>query len=173
KVAENGVTEEELEKVKTSIWVALIHSRETCTSLASLLGEEQVFGGDANRANEAWKKVQKLTPYDIQAIAKKYCNPAASATVVYLPDPTRKNQRAAAASQNAKADEVKAAGVAPSTEPSVPRATKVPEGYPTNPPFSRDTLKVTFNKGEETNVDGVKVIVMQDHRLPLVNWNLI
>ena len=173
KVAADGVTDEELEKVKTSIWVGLIHSRETCTSLAATLGEEQVFGGDANRANEAWKKVQKLTTADIQAIAKKYLKPEAATTVVYLPDPTRKNQRAAAASQNAKADEVKNAGVAPSTEPIVSRVTTFPDGYPTKAPFNNQALKATFEKGTETDVNGVKVIVLSDHRLPLVNWSLI
>src|SRR5205807_2485519 len=35
KVAADGVSDQELEKVKTSIWVGLIHARETCTSLAA------------------------------------------------------------------------------------------------------------------------------------------
>ena len=174
KVADEGVTDEELEKVKTSTWVGLIHARETCTSLAALVGEEQVFGGDANRANEAWKKIQKLTPADIQAIAKKYLKPEASTTVVYLPDPTGVHQRTTT-NANAKADEVKTAGVAPSTEPIEPRVTasQFPKDYPTKPPLNDQTLKVTFEKGTETDVNGVKVIVMSDHRLPLVNWQLI
>jgi zinc protease len=174
KIADNGVTDEELEKVKTSVWVGLIHARETCTSLAALVGEEQVFGGDANRANEAWPKIQKLTAADIQAIAKKYCKPEASTTVIYLPDPTGKHQRELA-NANAKATEVKTAGVAPSTQPIEPRvsADQFPKDYPTKPPFNNSPIKVTFEKGTETDVNGVKVIVMPDHRLPLVNWQLI
>src|SRR5207249_3740411 len=171
-VVDHGVSEQELEKVKTSVWVGLIHARETCTSLAALLGEEQVFGGDANRANEAWRKIQKLTTTDIQAIAKKYIKPEAATTVLYLPDPTGIHQKETA-SANEKANEVKTAGVAPSTEPIQPRAASFPENYPTKPPLNNESLKVTFEKGTETNVNGVKVIVMSDHRLPLVNWQLI
>jgi zinc protease len=173
KVVDKGVTDEELEKVKTSTWVGLIHARETCVNLASLLGEEQVFGGDANRANEAWKKYQAITTADIQAIAKKYLNPAASTTVVYIPDPQHKMERVSPASQIAKAEEVKNADVAPSTEPITPRVTKFPEGYPTEPPFNTSVTKATFEKGKEFNVNGVNVIVMTDHRLPLVNWTLV
>ena len=33
-------------------------------------------------------------------------------------------------------------------------------------------LRPAFEKGTETMVDGVKVIVMPDHRLPIVSWNL-
>src|SRR5262249_8039946 len=146
---------------------------ETCTNLAQLLGEEQVFGGDANRANQDWPKIEKLTPADIQACAKKYLQKEASTTVVYIPDPTRKNQRLAAASQNAKADEGKNAGVTSRTQPTEPRVKEFPPGYPTKPPFNNQPIKVTFNKGEESDVNGVKVIVMTDHRLPLVNWQLI
>jgi zinc protease len=173
KIVDKGVSDEELNKVKTSTWVGLIHARETATNLAALVGEEQVFGGDANRANEAWKQIEKLTTADIQNVAKKYLKASASTTVVYLPDPTRKNQRAAAASQNAKADEVKNAGVTPSSQPIEQRVKEFPPGYPTHPPFNNQPLKATFNKGEETSVNGVKVIVMSDHRLPLVNWSLI
>jgi zinc protease len=174
KVADQGVTEEELEKVKTSTWVSLIHARETCTSLAALVGEEQVFGGDANRANEAWKKFQAITPADIQAIAKKYLDAKASTTVVYLPDPTGVHQRATA-NANAKADEMKNAGVTPSTETVKPRVSEsqFPKDYPTKPPLNNESIKVTFEKGTETEANGVKVIVMSDHRLPLVNWQLI
>jgi zinc protease len=174
KLVDQGVSDQELEKVKTSVWVGLIHARETCTSLAALLGEEQVFGGDANRANEEWRKIQKLTTADIQAVAKKYLKPEASTTVIYFPDPTGKHQHELA-NANEKASEVKTAAVAPSTEPIKPRVaeTQFPKDYPTKPPLNDQTLKVTFEKGTETDVNGVQVIVMADHRLPLVNWQLI
>jgi zinc protease len=176
-VAETGVTPEELEKVRTQTRQSLIRGRETCTQIASQLAEEEVFGGDANRVNEQLAKVNALTPADIQAVAKKYLQPQRLTVVQYRPDPTGTNARKAAATQvaqmSAKADETKNAGVVPSTEPVQPRVEKFPDGYPTQPPFNAEAIKVTFNKGVEADVNGVKVITLSDKHLPLVSVSLI
>src|SRR5439155_2907072 len=74
-VAEKGVTQDELDKVKTQQREGLIRNRQTCTQVGTQLGDEEVFGGDANRVNEALPKMMAVTPADIQAMAKKYSKP--------------------------------------------------------------------------------------------------
>jgi zinc protease len=59
----------------------------------------------------------------------------------------------------------------PATLPA-PRVTDFPADYPKAPPMHRDIIAATFDRGEEFNVNGVRVIVIKDDRLPLVNWTL-
>src|SRR5262249_27372747 len=124
-VAEKGVTQEELDKVRTQSREARIRRRETCTQIATQLGEEEVFGGNADRVNTEMAKYDALTPADIQAAARKYLRPAHLTIVQYRPDPTGINARKAAATQAAeiaaKADQVKNAAVVASKEVVAPR----------------------------------------------------
>src|SRR5215212_7725315 len=62
----------------------------------------------------------------------------------------------------------------PSTEPIKPRVSQeqFPKDYPTTAPSADPKKAPEFAKGTESNISGVKVIVMPDHRLPLVNWSL-
>ena len=68
------------------------------------------------------------------------------------------------------------ATTAPATRPATaPAASAVdfPPNYPTTPPVSDETISATFEKGTEVAVGPVRVIVLPDHRLPLVDWALV
>ncbi len=52
------------------------------------------------------------------------------------------------------------------------RTVVFPDGYRATPPLSDSVIAAKFAKGTETTIDGVRVIVMPDHRLPLVFWDL-
>ena len=166
-VIEKGISAEELEKARTQARIALIRGRETATEIATQLGEEAVFGGDANRVNTALDRLMAVKAEDVQAVAKKYFQPQRATTLQYIPDPTGKAARAAAQ----EAAQLAAAPVAPGA-PVQPRAVKFPENYPQRPPMAQVGGKVEFAKGTEFNAHGVRVIVMPDSRLPLVNWAL-
>jgi hypothetical protein len=60
----NGVSPEELDKAKTQARLGLIRGRDTDEQIATALGEEAVFAGDANRVNTEWAKIQQLTRDD-------------------------------------------------------------------------------------------------------------
>ena len=60
-VRDKGVNEDELNKAKTQVKVALVRERETAEKLASQLGEEAMFGGDPNRVNTQLEKLEKVT----------------------------------------------------------------------------------------------------------------
>jgi zinc protease len=170
-VVEKGVTAEELEKAKTQQRVAIIEGRQTCTSLAAQLGDEAVFGGDANRVNTALAKINAVTVDDVKALAKKYLQPRRATILRVKPDPTGAAARAEAGAGGA-AKAAAEAPVKPPTREAQARVVHFPPDYPTGPMMGKALANPKFQKGEETTINGVKVIVMSDHRLPLVDWNL-
>jgi zinc protease len=163
-VVEKGVTNGELDKAKLEERIALVNNRETATNVAAALGEEELFGGDANRVNTALEKINAVTTMEIQAVARIYLAKNKSTMLRVKPDPLGKEQRAAT-TQNPPA---------PAAPPPVAQAREVkfPEGYPAKPPIADARLKASFAKGTESVVNGVKVIVMPDSRLPIVSWGL-
>jgi len=176
-LAEKPVTAEELDRVKTQERVAIINDRETCTQVATALGESAVFGQDPTRVNTQLAKLDAVTPEMIQAVAKKYLTPDRLTIVEYVPDPLNRAGRAAAAqaaaTQAAKATLLAQAAVVQSDIPIEPRVKDFPPGYPDRPPIDDARQKAVYDKGTEMTVDGIKVIVLHDGRLPLINWNLI
>ena len=167
-VREKGVTEEELKKAKTQWRVALAHERETAEKLASQVGDEAMFGGDPNRVNTQMDKMEKITVAEIKAMAEKYLQPQRATDLLVKPDPLGKDARAAAS----QADAAINAPVVPASKPIEARVVKFPEGYPDHAPLAKGAAAPEFKKGTEVEVNGVKVIVMTDNRLPLVSWNL-
>jgi zinc protease len=163
---EKGVTAEELEKVKTQARIALIRGRQTAENIGSQFGSESLFAGDAARVNTALVKLEAVTPADIQAVAKKYLTPTQATILRVTPDPLGIAARAAATQPAAPVAESIASNPVP------PREVKFPADWPAHPPMNEQVVKAKFAKGTESTIDGVKVIVMPDNRLPLVNWSL-
>ena len=168
-VVSNGVTQQELDKVRTGQRIAIIRGRETAFNVAGQLAEAEVFGGDAGLVNRRVERLEKLTPADVQAVAQKYLAMSALTVIRYTPDPL--GQKSAKIED--KAEGMKTAAVVDDGRVVEPRAISFPENHPTRPPINGETVKVNFNTGEEFQVNGVKVVVMTDRRLPLVNWSLV
>ena len=170
-VVANGVSDEEVAKARTLRRVEVIHNRLTAENLATQLGEEAMFGGDPSRVNRELAKIDAVTAADIKAIAAKYLQPDGCTTVRMVPDPLGIEARKAATMAVAELSK-KDAPVAPSTEPIQARVVQFPGGYPAQPPMADPRSAAVFQKGTEQTINGVRVVVMPDHRLPLVNWNL-
>lgn len=169
-IRDNGVTQEELDKVRTQFKQQIIRQRQECEDIARQLGEEEVFGGDAARVNTYFQQLDALTPGDIQKVAQKYLDLGAMTVVRYENGaPTAQTAQEAAA----LADKVAQAEVARSDKEVEPRVKEFPKDYPAQPPVNMKAMDITFNKGVESTVDGVKVITLTDARLPLVNASLI
>ena len=165
-VVEHGVTQEELDKVKTQERIALVNGRETATDIAEQVGEEMLMTGDPTRVNTDPARMEAVTLADIQRVAKKYLTPEHSITLRVTPDPLGKAERAAATQASMGAE------VVPPSKPVTPRDVQFPKDWPAHAPDPQVTAKAHFDKGTETTIAGVKVIVLTDTRLPLVNWSL-
>jgi len=75
-VVKNGVTAEELQKVRNIKLVNLYRLQETINGKAQQLGNYEVFYGGYAKLFDAPGAYQKLTPADIQAVAAKYLKKA-------------------------------------------------------------------------------------------------
>ena len=159
-VRARGVTAEELAKAKTLARVALIRHRQTATAIAGELGSEALIAGDPDRANQTLARIEAVTADQIQALARKYLQPDRATTLRIVPDP---------AATLPPEDLIEPQ---PTTRPIEPRHITFPDGHPAKPPLAEAAPSPEFEKGTETAVAGVRVIVMPDHRLPLVNWSL-
>lgn len=161
KVCAEGVTEEELAKAKAQLRNELVRSRTTAESVATVLGDEDTFGGDANRANTYFDRLNKITTADVKAVAVKYLKEETLNVVQYQHGDAKAEQ----ASSSVAMDAPVATGE--------PRKVEFPAGYPSTPPMNKDALKASFAKGEVQTVNGVQVITMTDNRLPVVNVSLV
>jgi predicted Zn-dependent peptidase len=72
KLVKDGVTADELQKVKNQKLVNLYREQETINGKAQQLGNYEVFFGDYRKMFDAPAAYEKLTPADIQAVAAKY-----------------------------------------------------------------------------------------------------
>jgi zinc protease len=167
-LAQNGVTPEELAKAKTQARLNVIRGRKTAEDIAKNVGEEWLFGNDPNRANTELAKIDKLTLADVQAVAKKYLETPRMTDLQMVPDPTGQLAKKAMAEARSTAS----AGVTPASEPVKPRVADFPPSYPTQPPVAAAVGSAQFNKGEEAQVNGLKVVTVTDHRLPLAGFTL-
>ncbi len=170
-VLSQGITTDELAKAKTLRRVEMIQGRQKAEDIATQLGEEELFGDDAGRVNRDLAKLDAVTAADVQAAAVKYLQPNGATTLRMVPDPLGLQARKAAATMTAALSKPDAP-VAPSTQPVTAREVHFPANYPEHPPIALPRSAATFEKGTEAAVNGVRVVVMPDHRLPLVSWSL-
>nr|MBA3273592.1 insulinase family protein [Chthoniobacterales bacterium] len=168
-VVAKGVTDEERNKAKTILLTSIVNGRKTAEDLASQLGNEALFANDAGRVNAAPEKIKALTAEDVQGVAAKYLLPGNSNTLNINPSLTA---ALASKAEVKKAEELKNAPVEPATAPVETRVVEFPESYPTTAPTAQPAENPEFAKGTESEFNGVKVIVMPDARLPLVDWSL-
>ncbi len=166
-ICEKGVTEEELAKAKAVHRVGLIRGRQTAVQLSQQLAEEAIKAGDAGRVNTAMARLEAVTREDVQAAARRYIRPENSVTLHVKP-----SLLAMAANLLKGKKEAPDTQVTPSSQPIRARVVEFPKGYEATPPVGDSVIEATYPKGVEATVEGVRVIVMEDHRLPLVNWNL-
>jgi zinc protease len=72
RVVKDGVSEDELQKVKNKMLVDLYRDQETINGKARQLGNYEVFYGDYKKSFDAPEQIKKLTTADIKNVAAKY-----------------------------------------------------------------------------------------------------
>lgn len=85
KIAQNGVTQEEVDKAIRANRVALAGSYRTSLARASALSLYAVYFNDPNRVNTLAENLTKVTTKDVQAVAKKYLTKNNRSVVIVEP----------------------------------------------------------------------------------------
>ncbi|HUE76832.1 MAG TPA: pitrilysin family protein [Longimicrobiales bacterium] len=84
RVRRAGVTDEELDRVRTLVQARLLRRLETAEGQANLLAEWHALG-DWRRAGEYLDRVRGLTPGDVRGAADRHLDPDRATALVYRP----------------------------------------------------------------------------------------
>ncbi|MGH7999821.1 MAG: M16 family metallopeptidase [Brasilonema sp.] len=85
KLQHKQVTTEELNRAKTQLQASFILGNQDITSQATQLGYDQTVAGDYRYVERYLKAIAKVTPADIQQVAKTYLNPAKQTIGLFEP----------------------------------------------------------------------------------------
>jgi zinc protease len=159
------VSAAELDLAKTQLLTNEIRQRETIDGRANELGAAQVIEGSAAKANTDIEDLAKVTPADVQRVAREY-----------LPDDLRVEIRYLPESQKPAGSAVAAAPAEPhvASQPFTgPVAALAPEGQrQAPPPVGAQPAAVLPSPAERTLANGLRVIVAKSTDLPLVAASL-
>ena len=165
---DHPVSDAELAKAKLARRVGAIHDRQTAAEIAGDVGDAELWANDPDRVNTDLSHLDAVTAADVRAVAQAYLKPGQATVLTVDPDPTGTRSRRTAAAKAL----MTGAAVVPSTQPIHARDVTFPAGYPEHPPVPPQATDAHFDLGREATVNGVHVVVLTDHRLPLVGWTL-
>ncbi|AQT70238.1 Protease 3 precursor [Anaerohalosphaera lusitana] len=167
RVAEEGVSAEELEKAKNQLLKYLVTTSLTVESKAEMLGSAAVRRGDVSKVNTILEDVKAVTAEDIQRAAGEYL--AEEKANVFI---IEKNAKGAAANKDDESGGVTAPREETAPAPGRP-GTERPEDWPMEAPVA-DAKAFEFEPSytSETLDNGLQVIVVQNHEVPFVTARL-
>jgi len=86
KIQHQPPSRQEVEKARTLIESDAVYQRETVQGLAKTVGFYQAVAGDLSFEEKFYRGIAKVTPKDIQEVAKKYLQPQRSSVVLMTPE---------------------------------------------------------------------------------------
>jgi zinc protease len=177
RVQEQPPSAEELSRVLNRLETQIVRSLESNSGfggLADQLNKYNVMKGDPGYLSQDFARYQKVTPEDIQRVAKKYLGPnrivlevTPGTEVKITPDPRLPAEEAR---EKAAKDEKP---TAPSAPLATAEGTTDPEwrsNLPKPGPAPKFALP-PFKRAKLTN--GLELLVVEKHDLPLVAMNLV
>jgi len=94
KIQREGVDPKELERVRTYLRSTRIRQLQSSHARASLLGRFELLDGNPEYINTELNDFLAVTPQQIQAAAKKYCDPGKRTTLDIVPAPPEPGKKA-------------------------------------------------------------------------------
>jgi predicted Zn-dependent peptidase len=91
KVKTTEIPDAEFQKLQNKVENDFVTSNSTMAGIAENLANYYVYFKDANLINTEIERYMKVTPADLQRVAKKYLTPENRVVLTYLPKPTPKN----------------------------------------------------------------------------------
>lgn len=90
---DKGVTTQELDRAKRQVKAAAAYEGQSVESVANRLASDMINSADPDYVQEYARKVQSLTPEELQAAAKKYLVDSSLMTLTLLPKPKEEKAR--------------------------------------------------------------------------------
>jgi predicted Zn-dependent peptidase len=91
KVKTTEISDAEFQKLRNKTENDFVTGNSTMAGIAENLANYHVYFKDANLINNEIERYMKVTPADLQRVAKKYLTPENRVVLTYLPKPTEKN----------------------------------------------------------------------------------
>jgi len=91
KVKTTEIPEAEFQKLQNKVENDFVTGNSTMVGIAENLANYHVYFNDANLINTEIDRYMKVTPADLERVAKKYLTPENRVVLTYLPKPTEKN----------------------------------------------------------------------------------
>jgi len=88
RIGTEGVSEEEVEKAKRQMEVALIDGLNTAHALADRVGRERVYLGRIRSLEERLESIRSVTPEDVKRVVQTYLKPEKRGVVHVVSPPT-------------------------------------------------------------------------------------
>ncbi|MBS0479661.1 MAG: insulinase family protein [Proteobacteria bacterium] len=169
RVRDGLVTPAELARAKNQLLTATIESRETADGKASTIARSVIIDGDPAAADKQLAAIARVTPADIQRVARRYLTDNRSAAIRYMP---------AEMANGAKGDVIgvpKTVEVADLTAPAnieivtpASDTDRVLPPDPAKPVVAALPAPVTMKLA-----NGMTVVVVEKHDLPLVTASIV
>ena len=94
RIAEEGITEQELKRVKTQLIASEIYKRDSIFGQAMEIGQVEMAGISHNKLDRIIAKVGEVTPEQVQAVARKYFVDDSLTVATLVPLPLSEKQAA-------------------------------------------------------------------------------
>jgi zinc protease len=160
----------ELAEAKNQILTAAIKSRETAEGKARTIASSVIVDGDPLAADRQLAAIATVTAADVQRVARRYLGANQSVTIRYLPDSAR--PAAGSGDTIAVAPTVRTVPLAPPADIAV--VTPATGSARLLPPPPAAPIAATLPKPVETTLpNGLRVVTVERHTLPLVTAALI
>ncbi len=159
KFSEQPVTSEEINRAKTQLLASFVLGNQDITSQASQLGYNQTIAGDYRYVEKYLAAIAKVTPKDVQRVAKTYLTPAKQ-TIGYF-EPTQADGKPGT-SNGGSGRTVENFSPGKPVDPA--------ELAKYLPPATSSTVSTKQSLPEQfTLANGLRVFLLPDHSVPTVN----
>ena len=90
RIAREGISEAELQRVKTQWMAGEIYKLDSVFNQAQELGSYWVQGMDVDTGERLMSRLRQVSAEQVQAVAKRYFSDEQLSTAVLVPDPSRR-----------------------------------------------------------------------------------
>lgn len=171
RVRDELVSERELTKARNQMLKSFVLQNLTVDSKAAALGEAAVLEGDVSRVNERLDRVRRVTAADLQRVARTYFLPERQIEL-------RVERNLTGAVGNLIGSKEDASPITAPPETSAPppgrEGVRRPAHFPARAPAPRSRrFPITPQFTEDQLANGLKVLVVPNHEVPLVSITLL